>query len=316
MRVDEELAEFTPDRDMVLTIGVFDGVHLGHKYLTSQLTECARQQGLLSGVVTFSQHPREVLSPRNRPPYLTILTEKVRLLENEGVDAVIILSFTEELARLSASQFVSLLQKHLRMRGLIIGPDFALGHNREGNTDNLRQLGQKLGFSLTVIPPITANSDTVSSTAIRNALANGNIKKVTNLMGRPFSLQGQVSSGAGRGLELGFPTANIEVDPRQALPADGVYATWAHFDNNTHQSVTNIGRRPTFDGHERTVETYIIDYRGDLYGHQMKIDIVERLRSEQRFNNVEELKKQMAEDVKQGVAILNSENIDRIVATE
>jgi len=316
MQVDEELTELAPDKDMILTIGVFDGVHLGHKYLISQLTGCARQQGLLSGVVTFRQHPREILSPHNKPLYLTILPEKVRLLGNEGVDAVILLSFTEELANLSASQFVSLLQQHLRMRGLIIGPDFALGHNREGNTDYLRQLGEKLGFSLTVIPPITANGETVSSTAIRNALAIGKIKKVTSLMGRPFSLQGQVASGAGRGLELGFPTANIEVDPRQALPADGVYATWAHFDNNTRQSVTNIGWRPTFDGHERTVETYVIDYRGDLYGNQMRIDIVERLRSEQRFNNVEELKKQMAEDVKQGIAILNSQNTDRVVSGE
>ena len=316
MQVDEELAELAPDKDMMLTIGVFDGVHLGHKYLISQLTGSARQQGLLSGVVTFRQHPREILSPQNRPLYLTIFTEKVRLLKEEGVDAVILLSFTEELARLNASQFVSLLQKHLRMRGLIIGPDFALGHNREGNTDYLRHLGQNTGFSLTVIPPITANGETVSSTAIRNALANGNIKKVNNLMGRPFSLQGQVASGAGRGLELGFPTANIEVDSRQALPADSVYATWAHFDNSIYQSVTNIGRRPTFDGHERTVETFVIDYRGDLYGSQLRIDIVERLRSEKRFDSVEELKRQMAEDVKQGVAILNSQSKDRIVTGE
>ena len=316
MQVDEELAKLAPEKDIMLTIGVFDGLHLGHKYLNSQLTEHARQQDLLSGVVTFRQHPREVLSLQNRLPHLTTLTEKVRLLKKEGVDAVTILSFTEELARLNANQFVSLLQKHLRMRGLIIGPDFALGHKREGNTDNLRQLGQNLGFSLTVIPPITANSETVSSTAIRNALANGNIKRVINLMGRPFSLQGQVVSGDSRGLELGFPTANLEIDPKQALPADGVYATWAYFNDNTHQSVTNIGRRPTFDGHERTVETYIVNYRGDLYGSQLRIDIVERLRSEQRFDSVEELKKQMAEDVKQGVVILNSHTKNRMVVSE
>ncbi|UCH42161.1 MAG: bifunctional riboflavin kinase/FAD synthetase [Dehalococcoidales bacterium] len=316
MQVDAELAELAPDKDMMLTIGVFDGVHLGHKYLISQLTGSTRQKRLLSGVVTFRQHPREILSPHNKPLYLTVLPEKVRLLKNEGVDAVIILSFTEELARLSASQFINLLQKHLRMRGLIIGPDFALGYNREGNSNYLRQLGQEHGFSVTVIPPITANGETVSSTAIRNALANGNIKKVINLMGHPLSLQGQIASGAGRGLELGFPTANIDVDPRQALPADGVYATWAHFDDSTHQSVTNIGRRPTFDGHERTVETYVIDYRGDLYGRQMRIDIVERLRNEKRFDNVEDLKKQMAEDVKQGIAILDSQNMDKLVASE
>jgi len=307
MQIEEELTELSPEKDMLLTIGVFDGVHLGHQYLISQLTEHTRRQNLLSGVVTFRQHPREVLSPQTKLPYLTSLAEKVSLLKNEGVDAVITLSFTRELAQLSARQFVSLLKKYLRMRGLIIGPDFALGRNREGNADTLRKLGQDMSFRVTVIPPVKVNDEMVSSTAIRDALADGDMKKVASLIGRSFSLQGRVTTGAGRGSELGFPTTNLDIDPKQALPAEGVYVTWAHIDDKAYQSMTNIGRRPTFGGNGRTVETYILNYQGNLYGRELKIDIVERLRGEKRFDTVEELKKQIAEDIKQGRAILDGQ---------
>jgi len=239
---------------------------------------------------------------------LTNPTERVELLKNEGVDAVITLSFTQELAQLSARQFVGLLKKHLRMRGLIIGPDFALGRNREGSADTLRTLGQGMNFSVMVIPPVKVNDEVVSSTAIRNALADSDMKKVTNLIGRSFSLQGQVTKGAGRGAELGFPTVNLEVDPKQAIPAEGVYATWTYIDGKTYQSMTNIGRRPTFGGDERTVETYILNYHGNLYGRELKNDVVERLRDEKRFDTVEELKKQIAKDVEQGITILDSQD--------
>ena len=310
MRIEAELAELSPEKDMVLAIGVFDGVHLGHKHLISQLTGQARQRNMLSGVVTFRQHPREVLS-HGKLVYLTDLSERVRLLKNEGVDAVIALSFNRDVAQLSARQFVGLLIKHLRMRGLVVGPDFALGQAREGNADTLRALGEEMQFSLTVIPPVTVNGQVVSSTAIRDALAGGNVKKVNNLTGRYFNLKGKVTTGAGRGSKLGFPTVNLEVEPKQALPADGVYATRVFIDGQTYQSLTNIGLRPTFDGQGRTVETYILNFQGNLYGQELKIDIVERLRGEQRFNTVDELKQQIAEDVKRGIAILDSRGINQ-----
>ncbi len=306
MQVEEELAKLSPKKDMLLTIGVFDGVHLGHKYLLSQLTEHARQQDLLSGVVTFRQHPQEMLSPQTRLPFLTNRAERTNLLKNEGVDAIVTLSFTSELAQLSARQFVGLLKNNLRMRGLVLGLDFTLGRNRAGNIDSLRTLGQDMNFTVTVIPPVMINGEVVSSTAIRNALANGDMKRVLNLAGRPFSLNGCVTSGAGRGLELGFPTANLDIAPEQALPADGVYATWAYIDGKVYQSMTNVGKRPTFSDSQRTVEVYVLDYHSDLYGHKLKIDIMTQLRSEERFDTVDELKKQIAEDIKQGRAILNS----------
>jgi len=310
MQVEEELGGLSPKKGMLLTIGVFDGVHLGHKYLLSQLVEHARQQNLLSGVVTFRRHPQEVLLPQTRLPFLTDLAERANLLKNEGVEAIVTLSFTSELAQLSAHQFVSLLKNHLRMRGLVIGPDFTLGRNREGNIDSLRTLGQDMNFTVTVIPPIMINGEVVSSTAIRNALANGDMKRVLNLAGHPFSLNGRVTSGAGRGLGLGFPTANLDIVPEQALPADGVYATWAYIDGKVFKSMTNVGRHPTFGGSQRTVEVYVLDYHSDLYGHELKIDIMARLRSEERFDTIDELKKQITEDIKQGRAILDSRGRD------
>jgi riboflavin kinase/FMN adenylyltransferase len=306
MQVEKELAKLQPEKDTLLTIGVFDGVHLGHKYLLSQLTKQAREQNLLSGVVTFNRHPHEVLAPQSKLPFLTDLTQRINLLKNEGVEAIFTLSFTRELARLSARRFVSLLKKYLRMRGMVIGADFVLGQNREGNTDILRSLGQDVKFSVTVIPPVMINGEVVSSTAIRNALADGDMKKVLNLVGRSFSLNGRVTSGAGRGVELGFPTANLDIDPGQALPAEGVYATWAYINAQAYQSMTNIGRQPTFGGSQRVVEVHILDFHSNLYGRELKIDLIERLRGEKQFDTPEELKKQITEDIKRGRAILSS----------
>ncbi len=303
MLVEEELAEFLPDKDTLLTIGVFDGVHLGHKYLISQLKEKARQQNLQSGVVTFRQHPLEVISPGTGLPYLTSIAEKVSLLKHEGVEVVVTLSFTPELAELTAEQFTGLLQKHLRMRGLIIGPDFSLGKNREGNADTLSKLGKKMGFNVTVVSPVELGGEVVSSTAVRDVLADGNIKRVTTLLGRPFRLQGIVTAGDGRGKELGYPTANLEIDSPQSLLPEGVYATRTYIDDKAYKSVTNVGKRPTFGSNGRTVETYILDYQDNLYGCEIKIDILEMLRGEKRFDSAEELKKQIAEDVERVKAI-------------
>ena len=308
MSLEKELAQLSPKKETLLSIGVFDGVHLGHKHLFKQLTLKAEEQNLMSVVVTFKQHPQEVLSPQTKLPFLTSLEQKIRLIKNEGVKAVIPLSFTRELAQISAHQFVSLLKKHLRMRGLIIGPDFALGRNREGNINILHTLGQSMDFSVTVVSPATINGEVISSTDIRNALARDDMKKAHDMFGRYFSLHGRVITGSSRGVELGFPTANLNIDPQQALPADGVYATWTYIDNQAHQSVTNIGRRPTFGSGERTVEVHIIDYHGDLYRQELKIDIIARLRGEKKFSTAEELKRQITEDIKQGRAILKDEN--------
>ncbi|MDD4875607.1 MAG: bifunctional riboflavin kinase/FAD synthetase [Dehalococcoidales bacterium] len=309
MQIEKELAGFSPEKDMVLTIGVFDGVHLGHQYLISQLKDFARQQDLLSGLVTFRQHPQDVLSPQIRLPFLTDITERIDLLKGEDVENIIVLSFTSELAQLSARQFVSLLKKYLKMRALVVGSDFTLGQNREGDINNLRILGQDMDFTVIAPKPLMINGEVVSSTAIRNALANGDMKKVLDLAGRPFRLNGCVVSGIGRGTKLGFPTANLDIALGRAIPPDGVYTAWAYIGEKTYQSVANIGKCPTFNGNQRTVEVHILDYHGDLYGQNLKIDIIERLRGEKKFETANELKKQIADDVKQGKAKLNYRGI-------
>src|SRR4030043_267474 len=209
--VEEELARFSSNQESVLTIGVFDGVHLGHKRLISELLNQAKKEKMLSGVVTFRHNPERLLSHRNKLPFLTDIEERLKLLKQEGVSMVIPLSFTPELAQLSAREFIALLQKYLKMRGLVTGKDFALGKEREGDTENLKILGRNMGFNGTIVPPLAISGETVSSTSIRKALAAGDMHKVAVLTGRPFNLTGKVIAGYGRGVSLGFPTANLEI---------------------------------------------------------------------------------------------------------
>ena len=304
MLVEEELAAISPEKDMFLTIGVFDGVHLGHRYLISKLKEAAKQNNCLSGVITFRWHPLEVLAPGTAPPYLTSSEEKVALLRAEKVDHAIPLSFTAELANLTAREFIGLLQKYLRMRGLVVGPDFTLGKDREGTISVLRELGEETGFSVTVVEFKNLSGEVVSSTAIRQHLAQGEILNVSRMLGRTFSLQGPVIKGDGRGKILGFPTANIEVDSVQSLLPEGVYATRVVIDGISYRSVTNIGKRPTFGDNERNVEIYVIDFQGDLYGKELKLDIVDLLRGEKKFDSPDDLKRQITEDITRAKSLL------------
>jgi riboflavin kinase/FMN adenylyltransferase len=193
----------------------------------------------------------------------------------------------------------------------VIGSDFALGKARQGNTDTLKILGRELDFSVTIVSPLTINGEVVSSTAIRKALAEGDMEKYTRLTGYSFSLRGKVVTGAGRGEGLGFPTANLEVSAGQAIPPDGVYAGLAHINSKVYQSMTNIGRNPTFGKNERTIESYLLDYSGDLYGHELSVDFISRLRDEIKFSSIEELKKQVAEDVRKGKIILDSKGVKK-----
>lgn len=305
MLVEEELARALPENDTALTIGVFDGVHLGHEFLIKKLKERASDGGLLSVVVTFHRHPRLVLSPRSNLTYLTSLKERIRLLESLGVGCVVTLSFTRELAELSAREFIGLLQKYLRMRSLVVGPDFALGMRREGDAPKLESLGEELHFSVEVVEPIVWEGEVVSSTAIRSALSQGDMIKVSRLLGRRFTLSGQVMRGDQRGKMLGFPTANLVPDQEQALPPDGVYSTRAFVNETAYPAVTNIGVRPTFGEGKRVVEVHILDFEErELYGNEIRIELAHWLRGEVKFSGADELKTQMQRDVEQARALL------------
>ncbi len=310
MLVEEELASFSPEKDTIVTVGVFDGVHLGHKELISEVLQQAGEKGMLAAVVTFRQHPEDLLSSKKQLPYLTDIQTRVRLLQNEGVDIIVPLTFDSELAGLDAGVFVGLLQKYLRMHGLVIGSDFALGKGRKGDTDALQRLGEEKGFGVTVVPPLKIDGEVVSSTTIRKAMVEGDMKKVHRLTGRYFSLHGKVVTGAGRGEGLGFPTANLEVNSGQALPPDGVYAGIARINGRTYQAMTNVGKDPTFGRNERTIESYLLDYSGDLYGHELRVDFVAKLRDEKKFAGPEDLQKQVNEDIRRGKSILESMSVN------
>ncbi|KTB48483.1 riboflavin kinase/FMN adenylyltransferase [Dehalogenimonas alkenigignens] len=289
---------------MVLTIGVFDGVHLGHQALIAETISQAKRIGALSGVVTFAGHPRQVLGMHKELPHLTSLDRRITLLKSTGVDLVITLVFTEELASLPALEFIRLLKKYLSLTGLVVGPDFALGKGREGDIASLRAMGELYGFNLIVVPPQLKAGHKVSSTLVRKAMAESNMKKVHDLLGRCFSLEGNVIRGEGRGAKLGFPTANLEIAADQALPADGVYATIASINGQRIPSITNIGTRPTFGAGNRTVETHLLDFSGQLYGHRLEIAIIEQIRPEEKFASPDKLLKQIKEDVAKARQVL------------
>lgn len=296
-----ELRRVASPGPTTLTIGVFDGVHRGHVALLRRVIEHAAESGTAAGVVTFHPHPQQVLRPEAGINYLTSLEDRLQLLSEAGLQVVAPITFTSELAQTDASDFVRLLVEELQLAQLVTGPDFALGRQRGGDIDALRALGDELGFRVDVIDMIRdGQSDQdakVSSSEIRSVLAEGAIARVNDLLGRRFSLHGPVVTGFERGRTIGFPTANIAVGADRALPGSGVYATLAHIDGQVRESVTNIGVRPTFDDSEAaSVECHVLEYEGDLYGGDLRIELVSRLRGEVKFDGIEALKAQLGRD--------------------
>ncbi|MGE0059766.1 MAG: bifunctional riboflavin kinase/FAD synthetase [Dehalococcoidia bacterium] len=300
----EELRRFPVDCPTVLTIGNFDGVHLGHQYLVRQVMAQAEQHGMAAGAVTLYPDPVRVLRPEEPMQYLTSLEERIELLRGLGLDLVVPLSFTSELAELTPRSFLGLLKEQLNLGVLVMGPDNVFGRNREGTPERVRETGQELGFEVEVLPAPLTDGTPVSATAIRRALAEGDLDAVTRQLGRWYSLRGPVVRGDQRGRGIGFPTANIAVTADRAMPAFGVYATFAHVRGKRYAGATNIGMRPTFNGQRPSVETYIIDFEGDIYDDVVRIELVARLRPEQRFNGIEEIKAQIARDVEQARELL------------
>ena len=294
----EELSHYAAGRPTAITLGVFDGVHLGHRHLIDALKERAIARGLASGVVTLHPSPVQVLRPTVRVAYLTSLEERIELLRATGVDTVAPLTFTSEVAELSALDFLAMLHGALDMRYLLMGPDNAFGRGREGTPQRVAEIADELGFELEVLGASLGGDDgRVSATAIRNAIGSGDMETAARLLGRPFSLRGPVVRGHERGRTIGFPTANMAVTPDRALPAFGVYVTRSHVGGHTYPSATNIGINPTFDDAAPSVETYILDFEGDLYGRELRVELLHRLRGEMKFNGIDPLVAAIAADV-------------------
>ena len=288
-----------------LTVGVFDGIHLGHQEIIKILTKGAHAFGMPAAVLTFHPHPAKILG-RGEIGLLTLPDERAELLAGMDVDVVITERFTPELSSVSAFDFMSRLTRALGLKHLVIGYDFALGKGREGNATRLTEIGKELGYSVEVISALSDESGVISSTEIRKLVSAGSVAEAARLMARPYSLRGPVIRGDGRGRKIGVPTANIDYPHEKIVPAIGIYAGWAHVDNKRHQAAISIGINPTFtpDKQVPSVEAHILDFDEDIYGEQLKIEFVARLRDELKFDSVETLVEQIWRDVEETRKIL------------
>ena len=300
------LANSAPSKDTVLTVGVFDGVHLGHQHLLGHLLQLSTPS-LLPTVLTFNNHPVSVLRPEIQMGYLTSPEHKVQLLRDLGIGLVVGLDFTWELSQVSAHDFVAALFDRLRMRGLVLGPDTALGHNREGDLEFLRQQGEQLGFWVESVEPLVLDGVIVKSREIRADIAKGDVASAARMLGRNFSIRGEVVLGDRRGRQLGFPTANMKPDGQMLLPGDGIYATWAIIDGARYPSATSIGVRPTFGLTERLVEVHVMDFNADIYGQQLSVEFVAKVRDQETFSTVDELIEKINQDVVDSRAVLSQQ---------
>lgn len=294
-------------QETILTIGAFDGVHRGHQALIRAVVERAHATDRLATLITFHPHPGVVLAPDRAPRNLTTPAEKMALLEGLGLDLVVLLPFSREVAATPARDFMEKVSSQLRLRELWIGADFALGRNREGDVSLLRELGRDLGYEVHAFEPILGTGEIISSSRIRLLLAEGRVEEASGLLGRYPSLSGNVVMGAQRGRELGFPTANLQVRSEKAVPADGVYAVFAVLGTERFPAVANIGVRPSFDNGLRTVETHILGFDRDIYGCDLVVEFVRRLRDERRFEDIDDLVAQIEQDSQTAWRILGRE---------
>jgi riboflavin kinase/FMN adenylyltransferase len=286
------------------TIGNFDGVHVGHKKIIAAVKEEAKQKGLSSCVITFHPHPQKVLQNIDIP-LLVPIRERLKLLEKEGVDVVACYTFTKDIAKIPAKDFVTdILIGKLNLKHLIVGPGFSFGRKREGNLDLLDKMGKEYDFDTEVVETALIDGEIVSSTAIRNLVREGNMVKAGKFLGYNFYIEGQVKEGEGRGRQIGFPTANLDTD-WDILPKVGVYATLAHVDGIVLNSITNVGYRPTFGNNELVIETHIFNFNEDIYKKRIEVEFVDRVRDEQKFNGPQALVEQIKKDVDRVNVILS-----------
>ena len=287
------------DRKACLAIGMFDGVHLGHQQVLRQAIEDSHRNEARSVAVTFDRHPASVIAPGRTPALLQTLAQRLRAIESLGIDATLLIKFDEAFSRKPGAEFVRELADGFgAIHSICVGANFAFGHKRDGNVELLRTLGQTLGFHVHGLQVVSLDGQAVSSTRIRAAVKDGHLDAAGQMLGRTFAIEGTVIEGERQGRKLGFPTANLDTDGL-ILPPNGVYAAHARLDQATHRAVLNIGLRPTLASPEPTLqlEAHLLDFNGELYGQAMEIELVERLRDEQRFDSTDELAAQISRDI-------------------
>ncbi len=306
MKVIRSLEDIPPEfREGFVTIGNFDGVHLGHLPILKRLVEEAHRENRKALVITFDPHPKKVLHPDISPFYLiTSLDEKIKLLEDIGIDGLILITFNLEFSKITAEAFVNQILWHkLHIRKIFIGHDYAFGKNKVGNVAFLTNKGKKLGFEVDVFNAVKSGDEAISSTRLRYAILNGNVKAAAMLLGRPYNVSGVVIPGKRRGGILGIPTANIKPD-KELLPSQGVYAVIVDLGDKRLQGALNIGFNPTFSDDELSVEVFLLDFSGDIYGKRLNVLFIDRIREEIKFATTEQLVEQVKNDIDQVRSIL------------
>jgi riboflavin kinase/FMN adenylyltransferase len=282
----------------VVTVGTFDGVHLGHQQVIKEVVSRARRSGRKSVLVTFEPHPLEVVNPPAAPPLLTASSERREILAQSELDAAVFLRFNREMAQLSPEDFVRFLIERFGMKELVVGHDHGFGQGRKGDVSLLRDLGAPMGFSVDVVPEVDLESRAVSSTLIRRSVAGGDLETARKLLGRKYSMVASVVPGMGRGRELGYRTVNLEPEgSRKLLPPDGVYAVWVEWLGGSAGGMMHQGPRPTFNEWSRSLEIHILDSAVELYGHNLKVSWVDRLRDVSNFSSSDELREQLGKDL-------------------
>ena len=308
MRIFKSIKDIEKGKKSVITIGTFDGVHTGHKEIIDKLKTYAQKNDLLDIFVTFEPHPRTVVSDFDIK-LLTTLEEKCELLNSLGVSNLLVLNFTEEFSQQSSEEFINNYAiKSLKAQHIIIGHDHKFGKDRGGNKNNLKKLGEELGFTIEIAKPVSRNGNVVSSTQIRNTLVDGDIVKASDLLGRNYCFRGEVVQGVSRGTVLGFPTANIEVsNTLKLIPQNGVYVVECIVKDQKVFGVMNIGVRPTFsDTKEVIIEVHLIEFKEDIYGEEIRVSILKRLRDEKKFESKEELIYQIERDKRKAIQYIGA----------
>lgn len=296
-------------RGTVLTVGTFDGVHRGHQAVLQELQRRAVSSGRRSVLLTFHPHPLEVVRPGQAPPLLTTPEEKKEAVAESGLEYAVFLAFTPDLAAYPPARFVEeILVDRLQVSELVIGYDHGFGRGREGDPESLRKMGQAMGFTVDVVPPVSVGEWTVSSSTIRDAIQSGDLPLARAGLGRPYSLRGWVVRGEGRGRKLGFPTANLKLPhPGKLLPPPGIYAVWGVLRQGRFAGALHLGPRPTFRGSPPSVELHLMDFSGDIYGREIRVDFVRFLRPVVGFSSAAALVEQMEEDVREAAEVLNAD---------
>ena len=289
----------------VVAVGTFDGIHTGHQLLLAHVSREARRRGALSAVVTFEPYPAEVLTPATAPGRLTTLDEKLEFVAKLEVDLCVVIEFTPEFARLPCDRFVGdILVGKLRVAHVVAGGTHTFGADRAGDPARLAELGERYGFTVESVAAATVEGNRVSSTAIREAIAAGDLPWAAAVLGRAYSVEGEAIRERGVGAKLGFPTANLRVDPRKVMPADGVYAVWADAAGARREAVASVGLRPTFPELGPSLEVHLLDFEGDLTGQKLRAHFVQRLRPQMQFPTPEALAEQMRRDVEGARGVL------------